>query len=1284
FFDNDLSGEIPDELGNLTNLRILFLSWNRLTGTIPPTLGNLTNLQLLWLDNNQLHGAIPPELANVSALQMLTLNWNQLTGSILPELSNLTNLEHLGLGGNPLTGTIPSTLGNLANLQVLDLYDNDLSGTIPVELANLANLRELVLSWNQLEGALPVGLGNLANLQHLEVAGNPLTGSLPTTLTNLTQLTRFYFDLTNLCEPSDPTFQSWLAGLAELRRTNVRCSGPFTGCANVTEIPQTECEALVALYNGTDGPNWTDQENWLVTDTPCSWSGVSCTPGVNETFSQVTELNKNYANLIGPIPSDIGALPHLRSLYLSGNQLTTVPAEIGNLTSLNALALWDNQITVIPPEIGNLTTLTLLDLWGNQLSALPVEIGNLTNLFYLSLWDNQLAGLPSEISNLTNLNYLYLWDNQFTVLPTEIGALTNLIGFAAGSNQLTTLPPWIGNLVKLQTLSLGGNQITTLPPEIGNLTQLTSLYLWENQLTTLPGEIGALTKLTQLDVSNNQLRTLPAELGNLSGLEGLSLQNNQLPSLPAEIGNLSNLQFLYLWGNRIGSIPTNMNTLMNLESFDISANRLSGTLPEWLGLLSLYYLNLSDNIGLVGPLPQSLTNYSQLSLYYIGTNLCIPNNPDFQTWLSSEEVYATGNNRFCDTVTIRKRADSPRSPEGATNGYTIEIYNPRLQTLYLTALVDTLPSVASYQAGSTSGFTTSDPTISEAQNTLLWEGSFAIAPTSAITIHFSIGPIDPSNVGIYYNDVAALVQDGAGTALPPASALNVAPIEVPPPTVATNVNIGTSTGSTTVDPATGQIDVTMPWGNRSDLAISSQASCPTPPGGTPTAVTLWHNFNSYPMSESPAGSGSYVVTIPAADVDDGDITVEVTCNGVLIENTIGEVRLYDPSGIISNATTGDPIENAKVTLYRVPGWRPDTADETRECRTVDTRGAGWSQEAPTDLGIVMDAALEPAEIDPQINPQYTNNEGRYGWNVVEGCWYIVIEAAGYQTKVSPVVGVPPEVTDLDVALTPIAGAALTLSISQSAGGVTLQWSSHPTATHYLVHRSNLPGFTPTLATEIYTTTAGTTTYLDTVRVPGDGVDAFYQVVATDGSTQWTSNQVGKLDYALNNSGGNYSLIGIPFADPAITNAASLAAHIGNVGSLLQWNPTTQTFRFFIPPATGDNFAVNAGDAIFVTINSGGPANVSFVGAVEAGQLPLTPGGYNFLSLPHEQANLTNAAAVATDIGGVTAMLSWNLTTQTFRFFSPAGGGDNFAVGPGEAFIVLLGTASPTTWPADSQ
>ena len=59
---NQLSGEIPPELGNLSNLTALYLSDNQLSGEIPPELGNLSNLTELHLSSNQLTGWIPPEV----------------------------------------------------------------------------------------------------------------------------------------------------------------------------------------------------------------------------------------------------------------------------------------------------------------------------------------------------------------------------------------------------------------------------------------------------------------------------------------------------------------------------------------------------------------------------------------------------------------------------------------------------------------------------------------------------------------------------------------------------------------------------------------------------------------------------------------------------------------------------------------------------------------------------------------------------------------------------------------------------------------------------------------------------------------------------------------------------------------------------------------------------------------------------------------------------------------------------------------------------------------------
>ena len=69
-----MTGEIPPELGGLSNLTSLILNHNRLTGGIPPELGGLSNLDFLWLRANQLTGCIPEGLRDIEANDLGDLN----------------------------------------------------------------------------------------------------------------------------------------------------------------------------------------------------------------------------------------------------------------------------------------------------------------------------------------------------------------------------------------------------------------------------------------------------------------------------------------------------------------------------------------------------------------------------------------------------------------------------------------------------------------------------------------------------------------------------------------------------------------------------------------------------------------------------------------------------------------------------------------------------------------------------------------------------------------------------------------------------------------------------------------------------------------------------------------------------------------------------------------------------------------------------------------------------------------------------------------------------------
>jgi len=128
FYNQELTGSIPSEIGCLTNLTALSLHTNQLTGEIPSEIGNLMNLSELNLQDNQLTGEIPVEIGNLTNLTNLRLYNNQLTGEIPSEIGQLTNLTYLYLYNNQLTGEIPPEVCDLIennNLDMLDILDGN-------------------------------------------------------------------------------------------------------------------------------------------------------------------------------------------------------------------------------------------------------------------------------------------------------------------------------------------------------------------------------------------------------------------------------------------------------------------------------------------------------------------------------------------------------------------------------------------------------------------------------------------------------------------------------------------------------------------------------------------------------------------------------------------------------------------------------------------------------------------------------------------------------------------------------------------------------------------------------------------------------------------------------------------------------------------------------------------------------------------------------------------------------------------------------------------------------
>ena len=177
-----------------------------------------------------------------------------------------------------------------------------------------------------------------------------------------------------------------------------------------TPIPSgsaaTDREALIALYNATDGPNWTNNANWLSDRPMQTWHGVR-TDG-----NRVVFLHLGDGRLQGELPPEMGDLTRLKELWLGG----------------------DNDLEgAIPDEMSRLTRLEVLDLGGTGIGgAIPTWLGDLNRLWYLHLDANNFDGdVPAELGNLTRLQSFTLNSNSGLTGPlsTNLASISGLERF---------------------------------------------------------------------------------------------------------------------------------------------------------------------------------------------------------------------------------------------------------------------------------------------------------------------------------------------------------------------------------------------------------------------------------------------------------------------------------------------------------------------------------------------------------------------------------------------------------------------------------------------------------------------------------------------------------------------------------------------------------------------------------------------------------------------------------------------------------------------------------------
>ncbi|URD92479.1 leucine-rich repeat receptor-like protein kinase [Musa troglodytarum] len=249
----DIRGTLADDIGQLGELEILDLSYNKmLGGTLTPNIGNLMELTTLILEGCSFNGNIPDELGSLGNLYFLALNSNQFVGSIPASLGKLSKLYWFDIADNKLTGPLPIStetspgLDQLVHTKHFHFNKNQLSGPIPEKLFSsgmtllhvlfdgnnftgkipdsiglVQKIQVLRLDRNALSGPVPSNINNLTNVSELNLANNRLTGTMPN-LTGMKSLN--YVDLSNNTFDASET-PAWFSELQSLRALVIESGG---------------------------------------------------------------------------------------------------------------------------------------------------------------------------------------------------------------------------------------------------------------------------------------------------------------------------------------------------------------------------------------------------------------------------------------------------------------------------------------------------------------------------------------------------------------------------------------------------------------------------------------------------------------------------------------------------------------------------------------------------------------------------------------------------------------------------------------------------------------------------------------------------------------------------------------------------------------------------------------------------------------------------------------------------------------------------------------------------
>ncbi|EQB60497.1 cytoplasmic membrane protein [Vairimorpha apis BRL 01] len=455
--DNCLT-TLPDNIGNLSNLEILYVNNNYLE-SLPTTIYKLQNLIILDIKNNNLI-LLPDNICFLKNLTYLYANKNKLLR--LPVIfGSLINLKYLDLSDN-LLKNIPYSFGNLINLVNITLKNNYLE-KIPKEFNYLCNLKLLNLSFNCIFN-FPQ-LNNLKNLEIINLSNNKIR-FLPI-FHEFSKL-----KILNLSNNEIKVISSDIKNLKNLKILNMEHNQIYTISSNVGFLKKLEILNL-------------------------SYNKLVSLPEEIVNLSNLIKLQCNN-NYLENLSNNIFKLIRLENLELHNNNICSFSKGIYKLQNLKSLNLKNNKILKIPEKIEQLSNLMYLNISSNNIIKIPNSIGTSHNfLKNLPFFIKDVKSLCSEYFLKSN-KYI---ENQF-LLP-------NLTFLDLSYNCLVDIPICIMFFKNLKYLNCSFNKIEVISKKIKNLQNLKILNLYHNNIHSLPKEILNLAlNLNELNIACNDINPI--------------------------------------------------------------------------------------------------------------------------------------------------------------------------------------------------------------------------------------------------------------------------------------------------------------------------------------------------------------------------------------------------------------------------------------------------------------------------------------------------------------------------------------------------------------------------------------------------------------------------------------------------------------------------------------------------------------------------------------------------------------------------------------------------------